>query len=82
MDEPRTVISSPFFSSPLKKMLPVCSVMYAFVGNAWVTGTISSGKTSLVSSNSEAKAMPLNKIRVVRKKEIMVGVGCANAGSS
>jgi len=47
-----------------------------------VTGTISSGKTSLVSSNSDARAMPLRKIRAVKEKGIMVGIGCANAGSS
>jgi len=63
-------------------MLPVCSVMYTLVGKAWVTGTISSGETSLVSSNSDARAMPLRKIRAVKEKGIMVGIGCANAGSS
>lgn len=46
-----------------------------------MTGTISSGKTSLVSSDSDAETMPLNKIRIVRKKKIMVNTGCVNGRS-
>ena len=46
-----------------------------------MTGTINSGKTSLVSSDSNVKTIPLNKIKIVRKNEIMVGTGCVNGGS-